>query len=66
MEINIAFSIENKKLERRIKENKGNNAKDAHLSKKVKSIIKGKKVISNNEDDDDKEEPINEKSARVC
>ncbi|GBC09151.1 hypothetical protein RclHR1_08640003 [Rhizophagus clarus] len=65
MEINTAFSTENDKLKRRIKENKGNSAKDAHLPKKVKGSTKGKKVISDNEDDDDKEEPINEKSARV-
>ncbi|GBB89911.1 hypothetical protein RclHR1_16760007 [Rhizophagus clarus] len=65
MEINTAFSTENDKLKRRIKENKGDSAKDAHLPKKVKGSTKGKKIISDNEDDDNKEEPIDEKSARV-
>ncbi|GBC06148.1 hypothetical protein RclHR1_06660001 [Rhizophagus clarus] len=65
MEINMAFSTENKKLKKRIKKNKGDSAKDTHLSKKVKSSTKGKKIISDNEDDDDNEESIDEKNARV-
>jgi regulator of replication initiation timing len=52
MEINTAFGAENDKLKRKIKGNEGDSDESvAHLSKKVKSSTKGRKVIRISDDD---------------
>ena len=52
IEINTAFGAENDKLKRKIKGNEGDgNESVTHLSKKVKSSTKGRKIIRISDDD---------------